>query len=226
MGNTEEARRHFLETAARDLGASAGGLVLDGGYRPGVEPSVFGATLLNVDAGNIRMARATLTASNPVYTKTVLRASSLPVGTVISNRQQDAVSTRDWNRSAFVTEYAHPAGFEHFLCSHRTMGTSRVRGIGLFRKRRDRSFTEEDRDVLHILNLEMPRLYPSHDVRLPPRARQTLDQLLTGAADKEIAVRLGLSVHTVRQYVKTILSAYRVHGRAELIARVKGADTT
>ncbi|WP_146652483.1 LuxR C-terminal-related transcriptional regulator [Labilithrix luteola] len=41
-------------------------------------------------------------------------------------------------------------------------------------------------------------------VSLSPRIEATLEHLLTGASDKEIAVRLDLSPHTVRQYVKTI----------------------
>jgi DNA-binding winged helix-turn-helix (wHTH) protein/DNA-binding NarL/FixJ family response regulator len=58
------------------------------------------------------------------------------------------------------------------------------------------------------------------DVELSPRMKDTLEQLLTGAADKEIAERLGLSVHTVREYVKSVLHAFGVNSRAELIARV------
>jgi DNA-binding CsgD family transcriptional regulator len=48
--------------------------------------------------------------------------------------------------------------------------------------------------------------------------RETLDVMLTGASDKEIAAQLALSPHTVRQYVKAILRAYRVSSRAQLIA--------
>jgi DNA-binding NarL/FixJ family response regulator len=57
------------------------------------------------------------------------------------------------------------------------------------------------------------------DVELSPRMKDTLGELLTGAADKEIAERLGLSVHTVREYVKSVLHAFGVSSRAELIAR-------
>jgi len=52
-----------------------------------------------------------------------------------------------------------------------------------------------------------------------PRMRDTLDVLLLGATDKEIAAELGISPHTVRQYVKAILRAYGVSGRGQLIAR-------
>ena len=57
------------------------------------------------------------------------------------------------------------------------------------------------------------------DVSLPPRIRETFEHLMTGASDKEIAERLGLSIHTVREYVKTVLKSFGVGSRAQLIAR-------
>jgi DNA-binding winged helix-turn-helix (wHTH) protein/DNA-binding NarL/FixJ family response regulator len=66
----------------------------------------------------------------------------------------------------------------------------------------------------------VPSATPAADVELSPRMKDTLEELLTGAADKEIAERLGLSVHTVREYVRGVLQAFGVRSRAELIARV------
>lgn len=54
---------------------------------------------------------------------------------------------------------------------------------------------------------------------LSPRATQTLGELLGGASEKEIADRMGLSAHTVHQYVKSIYRAFGVRSRAELMAR-------
>jgi DNA-binding CsgD family transcriptional regulator len=53
---------------------------------------------------------------------------------------------------------------------------------------------------------------------LRPRYRETLEWLLTGATEKEIAVGLGLSVHTVHQYVKAIYKRFEVTSRAQLMA--------
>jgi DNA-binding CsgD family transcriptional regulator len=52
---------------------------------------------------------------------------------------------------------------------------------------------------------------------LAPRVRQTLLCLLEGDADKQIAARLGVSQHTVNQYVKQIFRHYAVASRAELL---------
>ena len=59
-----------------------------------------------------------------------------------------------------------------------------------------------------------PRPRPS----LSPRERDTLEALLTGASEKQIALALGISCHTVHQYVKRIYRAFGVRSRAELMA--------
>ncbi len=66
---------------------------------------------------------------------------------------------------------------------------------------------------------------PTHHVpRLPPRVRRVLDRLVLGDSEKEVAARLGLSRHTVHQYVKLLYRRLDVSSRGELMARfVAGA---
>jgi DNA-binding CsgD family transcriptional regulator len=54
---------------------------------------------------------------------------------------------------------------------------------------------------------------------LSPRQRQTLELLLTGNAEKEIARRLAISRHTVHVYVKSLYKCFGVCSRGELLAR-------
>ena len=56
-------------------------------------------------------------------------------------------------------------------------------------------------------------------VVLSPRVRQTLDRLLAGDSEKEIAANLRLSPHTVHVYVKTLYRRFGVCSRGELLAR-------
>ena len=58
-----------------------------------------------------------------------------------------------------------------------------------------------------------------HDpIPLSPRAEETLDGLLAGLSEKEIADQMGLSPHTVHQYVKELHRRYGVRSRGELMA--------
>lgn len=54
---------------------------------------------------------------------------------------------------------------------------------------------------------------------LPPRVRQTLDRMLAGDSEKQIASHLGVSRHTAHAYVKSIYRHYDVCSRGELLAR-------
>jgi DNA-binding NarL/FixJ family response regulator len=54
---------------------------------------------------------------------------------------------------------------------------------------------------------------------LSPRQRQTLELLLAGHAEKQIAARLQISRHTVHVYVKSLYKCFGVCSRAELLAR-------
>jgi DNA-binding CsgD family transcriptional regulator len=54
---------------------------------------------------------------------------------------------------------------------------------------------------------------------LSPRERQTLELLLTGHAEKQIASRLSISKHTVHVYVKSLYKRFDVNSRGELLAR-------
>ena len=63
---------------------------------------------------------------------------------------------------------------------------------------------------------------------LPPRGRQTLDQLLLGRSEKEIAANLELSQNTVHDYVRVVYRRFAVTTRAELLSRflVERSDLT
>ena len=55
--------------------------------------------------------------------------------------------------------------------------------------------------------------------RLSPRLRQTLDGLLAGNSEKEIAKRLKLSQNTVHVYIKALYRHCEVSSRGELLSR-------
>jgi DNA-binding NarL/FixJ family response regulator len=60
---------------------------------------------------------------------------------------------------------------------------------------------------------------PDPTAGLPPRHVQTLQRLLEGDSEKQIARRLGVSPHTVHVYVKALYRHFDVSSRGELLAR-------
>ena len=89
-----------------------------------------------------------------------------------------------------------------------------------------RAFGARERLVLDLVHSEMLWLYrpdlpaTSPDgVPLSPRQRQTLQLLLAGNSEKEIAAQMGLSHNTVHHYVKALHRHFGVSSRSELRAR-------
>ena len=60
---------------------------------------------------------------------------------------------------------------------------------------------------------------PDETAGLSPRHLHTLQYLLSGDSEKEIAARLGVSPHTVHVYVKGLYRHFNVASRGELTAR-------
>ncbi len=53
---------------------------------------------------------------------------------------------------------------------------------------------------------------------LAPRLRETLDHVLLGLSEKQIAAEMELSRHTVHEYIMQLYRHFEVSGRAELLA--------
>jgi DNA-binding NarL/FixJ family response regulator len=56
-------------------------------------------------------------------------------------------------------------------------------------------------------------------VGLSPRLRQTLEALLVGDSEKQVAIKLKVSPHTVHVYVKRLYKHFGASSRGELHAR-------
>ncbi len=59
---------------------------------------------------------------------------------------------------------------------------------------------------------------------LSPRMRQTLELLMQGDSERQIALKLKISQHTVHVYVKQLYKRYNANSRGELLSRfIRGA---
>jgi DNA-binding CsgD family transcriptional regulator len=90
-------------------------------------------------------------------------------------------------------------------------------------------FTARHQLLVDLFHAEMTWVYQADvlltstsALSLSPRARQTLQHLLAGLSEKQIASRLRLSPNTVHHYVKSIHKHFGVSSRSELLARWVG----
>jgi DNA-binding NarL/FixJ family response regulator len=108
-----------------------------------------------------------------------------------------------------------------------------VSTIALYRRADRPLFDERERQIAHILLTEVPWLHASgwpedFGVRTPSLSRKrrlVLNLLLEGYSRKIIADKLGLSIHTVSDYVKDIYGTFGVQSHAELMCRFTAGAT-
>lgn len=70
-----------------------------------------------------------------------------------------------------------------------------------------------------VLDLLTTLTRPVTNVRLSPREHDLLGHLVDGLTNKEIAVRMGISIHTVDGYARTLFEKLDVRSRAAAVAR-------
>jgi DNA-binding CsgD family transcriptional regulator len=140
--------------------------------------------------------------------------------------REDAVANADWQASEIRNDVHRSSGIDDALMSlQRIDGLKRVRTIVLKRAWGERPFGERERTLVHLLHAECAWAFeasaeaPRNRPRLSRRERQTLDLLLTGAPEKHVAERLGVSRHTAHDYVKVVYRKLGVTSRAQLMAR-------
>jgi DNA-binding CsgD family transcriptional regulator len=164
---------------------------------------------------------------DPAVPILLARARSDPLFTV---HRQAVVSDAKWYRSRHYEQLRAPARIDHHLYSNVTLGDGRIVGIGMQRERGDKPFDDRDCQVVNLFHSQMRHLYgqqvaaprESSIVPIPPlapRLRPVLRHLLEGDAEKQVAMKLGLSRHTVHQYIKVLYRELGVSSRGELLAK-------
>ena len=141
----------------------------------------------------------------------------------------DLTGDRHWYRSWGYERIARAMGTDHCLACygtlpalpgrHSMMAMARAHGRKDFTAREKAIVQETHALVRPLIGKALARFDEPSPADLPPRVRQVLRCALEGDGDKQIATRLGISPHTVNQYVKTIFNHFGVQSRTELLAR-------
>jgi DNA-binding CsgD family transcriptional regulator len=225
---TEGARQHLMNSVLADVGAIVGALAYDvrGGERQGIQAATlagFDATTAPIFAAHRIHGRK----FNPVCREQMrlFEGGTYAPGDMITASNAQLVASSEWRECAFVNEYVEPGHAAHYLGSVMWFAPGVTEGIGMMRAAGDPPFSEEDCLVLHLVRERLGRLFRD-PVKLSRREKEALGHLLTGASDKEVAARMGISQHTAHQYAKTILRVYRVTSRKQLIARFMAGQET
>jgi transposase len=146
-------------------------------------------------------------------------------------RRQELIADDVWYASGHVTTTLRDVGLDACLYAwlpcERDAASATSAAIVLHRAWGAPQFNRAESDAMQML---MPRLEPmlrawvrsrsqgGAAIDLPRRLRGVLARLLAGDSEKAAAAKLGLSPHTVHQYIKFIHSRLGVKSRGELLA--------
>ena len=153
------------------------------------------------------------------------------VGPIVTRTRAQLWDDRTWYRSRNFNEYHRASGIDHYIFSiARTPRPNLFNTIWLHRPVGDPRFTWREWWLVRLVHGELGAmvggaLAPADEPNpssLPRRQRQTLDLLLDGLSEKQIAARLGLSRPTVHEYITALYRRWGVSSRGELMGRFVG----
>lgn len=153
---------------------------------------------------------------------------SLPLGPIVRSRPQ-VVSDQDWYRSVHVAEFRCRAHLDESLYAFYPFDRNgNAVGMGFTRPAGASRFTARERTLIELLNDGLGWFH--HQLRedatkkaqpeLSPALRRTLQWLLKGRSEKQIAASCRISQHTIHDHVKEIYRRWEVSSRAELLSKV------
>jgi DNA-binding CsgD family transcriptional regulator len=158
-----------------------------------------------------------------------LRGSGAPLAV---RSAEQLMARQRWRRSEMFNDYFRPSRIDDRVFSFCHTATGECNGaniwngITLFRGLGHRPFTARERRLLRLVHSELRPLVGTKVASLrgaasrplSPRLRQTLDLILSGRSEKQIAEECGLAKSTVNEYVAALYRRYGVSSRAELMA--------
>lgn len=136
------------------------------------------------------------------------------------------ISEADWRETGFHKTILAPVGLFDCLYSRVPLSNNRSSLLALFRAQNDPNpFSRRECVGVHSLHEEVALLGVRQSQSsgspdwLSPRLHQTLQLLLNGAGEKQVAHSLGLSQHTVHCHIRNLYRRFKVNSRAELLSR-------
>jgi DNA-binding CsgD family transcriptional regulator len=158
-------------------------------------------------------------------------------GALRTRRLESVVEMREWQRSRHYNEYVRACALEDRITSSAQLPaphSAATQVIVLHRSASDGPYSERAVRLVHLVHEELllltgkqlaPNPPPREENVLPFQLQQVLACVLEGDSEKHIAVRLGISRHTVNRHMQRLYRRFDVHSRTELMARCRDMRT-
>ncbi|HMO16388.1 MAG TPA: helix-turn-helix transcriptional regulator [Pirellulaceae bacterium] len=145
----------------------------------------------------------------------------------VALRLTEAIGRDVWRQSIGFNEFHRPANCDELVVSSAFDPVAMaIHSISVSRPVNDCAFTPRERNLLGFLHSELVeligrRLATDDQIGrhgLSRRQRQTLDGLLAGLSEREIAARLKVAPTTIHTYIGKLYEHFGVKSRGELLS--------
>jgi DNA-binding CsgD family transcriptional regulator len=141
--------------------------------------------------------------------------------------RSDLINDELWYASNVFNANLYPIGLDDFLTSVRYFSKDSWHCLTIFRELDRGKFGTREKELLHLAMTGVAWLEPKASESIPPdtfskitpRQRVVMLYLLDGVPRKQIAAKLGLTLHTVNDHVKSLYEHFGVQSATELSAR-------
>jgi DNA-binding CsgD family transcriptional regulator len=152
-------------------------------------------------------------------------AALVAKGSHFVRTRQQLIDDETWYVNANTKTYFLDHGIDHHMYAITPFKEPGFSGIGFFRHTERPPFSEQQRQVVHMVTSEvqwlsentLPEEHGTAVEQLTPRLRSVLPLLLDGCLCKEIAKLLHLSPHTIKGYIRDIYRHFDVNTQIGLI---------
>jgi len=147
-----------------------------------------------------------------------------------SMRRREMVDDQTWYAAPSVYEARRAGNVDDFVFSCVALGPGVLHGFIVYRPWGGPPFGVRHRRLARFAHLMLLRALKARTTdpggvadlgELSPRLRQTLELVVAGDAIKHIAMKLGISHHTVNDYIKVLYKRAGVGSRTELANKVR-----
>ena len=231
QGSLDEKRVRLMSEIALLIGTDS----WVWGFAPLLEPGMQPVYLIQNRGGfdDARMSRLLMAVEHPDTgaMTSPLAEALIETGSHVTRLRQHIVPDERFESSP-AEPYWRAANIGPLILSARPLEGRGSSIIGFYRPVSAPAFTPREARIAHIILSGVPWLHEAgtphpavHEIpKLPPRCRLILNQLVQGRARKEIALDLGISLHTVNDYIKQIFRHFDVHSQTQLISRLRNGD--
>lgn len=219
-------RKHRLLSSCGELIGSERWLWLRGALR-GQNPQNAGlAAVLHggwAETRQCRQVAALLLRSNPQLGLLERVSQALMEARSLTCLRVDLADGPAWQE---IVPAWHALEVDDFVVSFKPLDAESFSGVAFFRHADQPPFTVRERMLVSVMTQQISWLHrrevgafgERRSLGLGPRPRQVLIYLLAGESNKTVAERMGISEHTVGDYVKRIYRHFGVKSRGELFA--------